>query len=287
MQIGVDPVRVGAEVVLSEDGENELLNRCAIAIGRGSQPVSHRVGMVVWRSRVHRQMVQGNREQVNANGKQICSERGPLLGCVLDMITNGSLPGSRQKRRFFSIGALLALGAMLQSSHALEVWDGPTITFTDQDGADPTQATNQDRITGNVWITRSAGSGQGGIYNARVESGYQHSLSPVGTEWASGALTNYASLIYTNWEAWTGLRPPDTVGQDAVLHVVSDDVYLSIQFTSWGVGRGGMSGFSYVRSTPSIPEPAPALLSLAGFGVIKGIQAYRSRRRRDVKRDAI
>jgi hypothetical protein len=55
MEIGVDSVRVGAQVVLSEDGENEVFYRCAIAIGSGPQPVSHRVGMVVWRSRLHMQ----------------------------------------------------------------------------------------------------------------------------------------------------------------------------------------------------------------------------------------
>jgi hypothetical protein len=203
------------------------------------------------------------------------------------MITNGSFPGSREKLVFFSIGVLLALGAMPQSSHALEVWDGPSITFTDPEGGDPTHPANQDRITASVWITRAAGSGQGGIYNARVETAYQHSLSPVGTEWASGQLTNYASLIYQNWEAWASNRPPDTVGQDAVLHVIPEDVYLSVQFTSWGVGHSGMSGFSYVRSTPSIPEPSSALLSLAGLGLIKGIQAYRWRRRRTVKCDAV
>jgi hypothetical protein len=199
------------------------------------------------------------------------------------MITDGSSPGFREKPRFISIVALLALGAMLQSTHALEVWNGPTITFIDPDGADPAQAINQDRITESVWITRSAGSGQGGIYNARVETGYQHSLSPVGTEWASGDLMNYASLVYQNWEAWTGNRPPDTVGQDAVLHIIPEDVYLAVQFTSWGIGRNGMSGFSYVRSTPSIPEPSSGLLSLAGLGLFEGVQAYRWRRRRSAK----
>jgi len=54
------------------------------------------------------------------------------------------------------------------------------------------------------------------------------------------------------------------IGQDAVLHLISDDIYLSIKFTGWG-GAGG--SFSYDRSTPTpVPEPsAYALILLAGL----------------------
>ena len=44
------------------------------------------------------------------------------------------------------------------------VWTGDVITFTKVDDADPTLATNQDRITDNVWITRDNAEG-GQIYN--------------------------------------------------------------------------------------------------------------------------
>ena len=47
---------------------------------------------------------------------------------------------------------LAALSAPL-SGRAATIWTGPTTTFTDVDGSDPTQAVNQDRLTPNVWIT--------------------------------------------------------------------------------------------------------------------------------------
>ena len=105
-----------------------------------------------------------------------------------------------------------------------ELWTGPAVDFANLVGSDPRLPENQDRLTLFVWLTRGPTQG---IYNAAVESGYTHSLSPVGTEWAYGALADYTSLIYQNWESWNGgapAGPPSTVGQDAVLHLIPDDV---------------------------------------------------------------
>jgi len=145
------------------------------------------------------------------------------------------------------------------SAHAATVWDGPTISFTKSNYANPLLAENQDRLTANVWITR--GSSQG-LFNANTESRFTHFVSPAGTEWANGSLENYATLSYTNWNHWAtsvNASPPATVGVQAVLHLIADDIYLSVQFTSWtgGAPGGGPSyggGFSYLRSTP-VPEP--------------------------------
>ena len=47
------------------------------------------------------------------------------------------------------------------------------------------------------------------------------------------------------------------VGQDAVVHLVTDDIYLSIRFTSWPTGhQTPPGGFSYVRSTAPISPPS-------------------------------
>jgi len=130
------------------------------------------------------------------------------------------------------------------------VWTGPLITYN-QPSPDPTQASNQDRITPDIWLTRAASKG---LFNAYSETNAT-ALSPTNTEWAFGTLDNYASLHYTNWLAWlNGQSPITLVGQPAVVHLISDDVYLSIQFTLWG--SMGSGGFAYQRSTP-----APANLS--------------------------
>ncbi len=161
-------------------------------------------------------------------------------------------------------------------SGAIEVWNGPLITFTNISGSDPNEATNQDRITSDVYLVRGA---LRGIYNAALEPSYSHLSSPVGTEWAYGQLNNYASLVYTDWEDWFGGKagggPPSTLGKDAVLHIIPEDIYLSIQFTSWGVRMGG---FSYVRSTPFAPEPSAGVMMLTGLGALRGFQYYRRRR---------
>src|SRR5436190_16686974 len=89
-------------------------------------------------------------------------------------------------------------------SLAATLWTGPSTTFVKLDGADFTQSTNQDRITASVWLTRAAGAG---LFNAASETFYSHYSSPTNTEWSYGALSNYATLTYTNWEGIFGGFP--------------------------------------------------------------------------------
>jgi len=137
------------------------------------------------------------------------------------------------------------------------VWTGPPITYN-QPSPDPTQASNQDRIAPDVWLTRAASKG---LFNAYSETNAT-ALSPTNTEWAFGTLDNYASLHYTNWLSWlNGRSPTNLVGQQVVVHLISDDIYLSMEFTLWGSMSSG--GFAYQRSTP-----APA--NLWGASVTSG-----------------
>jgi hypothetical protein len=165
------------------------------------------------------------------------------------------------------MGAAVCCGGAASGS---TVWNGPGTVFAKVDFADATLAANQDRITSNVWLTR--GSIQG-LFNAKNESGFTHLLTPSGTTWADGSLADYSGLSYTNWDSWANSHtggPPATIGVNAVVHLVADDVYLSIRFTAWtATGAGG--GFSYVRST----APAPASFGLLGLG---GIMLNRRRR---------
>src|SRR5579884_2335454 len=136
------------------------------------------------------------------------------------------------------------------------VWTGPTITFTDVAGSDPTQPANQDRLTPGVWITRGS---QQGIYNAATESGFTHFFSPQDTEWANGTTADYSSLSYTDWNTWAknvNGGPPGTVNVPAVMHLISEDIYLDVMFTSWG---GSAGGFSWQRSTPAPADVPPTV----------------------------
>ena len=70
----------------------------------------------------------------------------------------------------------------------------------------------------------------------------------MGTEWAYGTTANYASLDYGVWFYWG--NPPSSVGKDAVLHLIEDDIYIDIKFTSWDTRPNG-GAYSYERATPS------------------------------------
>jgi hypothetical protein len=172
-----------------------------------------------------------------------------------------------------TVTALLSVGIIgisvavlsLQPAEAATIWSGPKITFTKAAGADFTLPQNQDRITDNVWITR--GNVQG-IFNIKQESSYDKSStsgSPLGTQWAYGTTANISSLTFSNWLAWTVNNPVQTVGQDAVLYLVAEDIYIDIKFLSWDQRAGG---FSYERSTEAVPEPTSilGLLALGTFG---------------------
>ena len=125
------------------------------------------------------------------------------------------------------------------------VWSGELVTFTKTDGSDPNDESNQDRLTSNVWITRGNGGGQ--IYNAAVNSSANKELSPVGTEWAVGLLEDRATLTFENFRSAV-TKPQEVVDTNLVVHLIEDDIYLSVVFTSWSVGQKG--GFQYQRSTP-------------------------------------
>ena len=140
---------------------------------------------------------------------------------------------------------LVAVCALACPCGARTVWTGPTITFTKPDYADWTLPENQDRMTDNVWITRKVTQG---IFNIAQEAGYSFA-SPVDTEWAYGYAADYRDLTFAPWIVWNGQFPPGMVGEEAVVHLITDDIYIDIMFTSWtAFGQGG--GFSYERSSP-------------------------------------
>jgi len=124
------------------------------------------------------------------------------------------------------------------------IWDGEIITFSKENGADPTLTSSQDYITDNVKITRGNDGGQ--FYNIVVESSYDKDNSPVGSEWALGTIDEISTLVFEPFRAATG-KPINAVGKNMVLHLITDDIYLSVKIISWAKGKNG--GFTYERST--------------------------------------
>lgn len=156
------------------------------------------------------------------------------------------------------------------------------ISFSKAGFADSTLAANQDRITDSVWITRATSAG---LFNASTETLFLRSTSPADTEWAWAlagfnlgleiVASNYENLEFNTWvtaHGGSGGGPPSTVGVPGVLHLISEDIYIDIMFTNWGMTSESGGAFSYVRS--SVPEPNSALLLVIG---LLGLSGTRSR----------
>ena len=124
------------------------------------------------------------------------------------------------------------------------IWRGATISFNKQDGTNQNLEENQDRIRNNVWITRGNSGGQ--IFNIAINSTANKIESPVGTEWAIGTLDEIDNLSFDYFRN-TISRPKNVIGKNLVLHLIEDDIYLTVKFISWSQGKRG--GFSYERST--------------------------------------
>jgi PEP-CTERM motif len=169
------------------------------------------------------------------------------------------------------------------------VWAGPFITFTKPDFADPTLPVNQDRLTDHVWLTRLNARP---LFNIFVEEGPDDFTSPLDTEWAFGptqpgnpgpiTASNFANLVFDPFAPALGRLVGNNILRfgPGVLHLISEDIYLDIRFTSWTSGEVGGGGFSYIRSTAGpapVPEPATMLLVTSGLG---GVLYRRMRRRR-------
>lgn len=123
------------------------------------------------------------------------------------------------------------------------IWSGPIVQFSKEDGADFSQESNQDRITSNVWITRG---NAGQIFNIAKENSAVKTDSPVGTLWAKGTINNIDNLTFEPFRQAVG-QPKSVVGSDLVLYLVDDNIYISVKFTSWSQGQKG--GFAYERSS--------------------------------------
>jgi hypothetical protein len=162
---------------------------------------------------------------------------------------------------------LVALIVCAGAACAQEVYTGLDVEFAKGGFADITLPENQDRITDLVWITR--GNAQG-IFNIAQEESFQDqgipSPSPVGTRWAVGSAADWASLLFGTWGDVHGGKPPSLVGQDLVMHLVDDDIYIDVRFTAWGQGPPAGGSFAYRRS--AIPGGCNAADIAAPFGVL-------------------
>jgi len=161
-----------------------------------------------------------------------------------------------------TLGVLLGvlLGSAPTVAQAQEVWTGPDLAFTKGNFVPWSLPANQDEITANV---RFARKDTGPMFNAVVDPGGPSGCgggAPSDTEWATGSAANWAALTFEPLLPWADCSPTSVIGVNAVLHLISDDIYIDIRFTSWTQGGGG--GFGFVRST----ETPPTVPAMSGWG---------------------
>jgi hypothetical protein len=173
-------------------------------------------------------------------------------------------------RRLLGFGVALGLLVLPAAASAAPiVWTGPELAFSKPSGADFTQPQFQDALTPGVLLTRANTQG---IFNIALEAAFS-ATAPAGTTWATDlnnpgqtiAAANFAALAFTTWSlAYLNSPVTNAVGRAAVVHLVAEDIYLDLRFTSF---QGGVSGgaFAWVRSTPAVPEPSTALFVASGL----------------------
>jgi hypothetical protein len=173
------------------------------------------------------------------------------------------MPSSFRAQIRILLAVILSAASFGSRIEAQTVWSGFTKSFTKADGADGSLPENQDILTPNVTFARSFTTG---LYNASTEPNFLAGTSPDSTEWATDLVsgnesqiivaTNWAALSFTDWvDAFGGqgthALPTNLTTHNAVVHLISDNVYLDLKFTSWG--SAGAGGFSYLRAEPPGP----------------------------------
>ncbi len=153
-----------------------------------------------------------------------------------------------------TIRAVLAtiISFSMPAVHAGTIWNGPTTNFTQNVSG------TSDFLTSKVIISRG---GNFPVYNTVSEGAANKISSPADTEWAFGTLAN-TNLTYKSFYSFaTASSPGDVaagvINKNAVCHLKTDDIFLSVKFTAWGQNRTG--GFAYTRSTPPAVAPTPTV----------------------------
>ncbi len=153
------------------------------------------------------------------------------------------------------MGVLMGLSVINFSARAETVWSGPTTNFTQNANSDVL-------IPGVVSIHRQSTTY---LYNTNAES-FANIGTPSDTEWAFGTIANRHSLTF---EPFSQIHKD---GQDQgqhmntwltsgpmVLHIINQDIYVAVTFTSWAPGSLGGNTFTYARSTPAAVAPPPSV----------------------------
>ncbi len=171
----------------------------------------------------------------------------------------------RTNIRLFSVLHIVRIAALamvmmtVSLANASTVWTGPNFTYVQ-----PSPGAADVLVAGVVSLARGDNMP---LYNlAAGETFYNGTTSPTDTTWAFGSIADYQTLTYTNFATIrAGHTGPGGVfgayikNKPMVVHIVSQDIYLALEFTAWADFHVSGSGFTYIRSTPAVTPPTPSV----------------------------
>lgn len=157
-------------------------------------------------------------------------------------------------RKLFSPALFALLAGAGFPSRAETLWTGPVTNFV-QSADSPAD----ELVPGAVSLTRAYSQW---LYNPDAGDQGPAPGTPTDTEWAFGTIDNYQALFYQSFDSYrNGDLSSLLVGNPMVVHLVNEDIYLSLTFSQWPQ-HGGF--FAYTRSTPAAASPSGPILTAAG-----------------------
>ena len=155
--------------------------------------------------------------------------------------------------------ALFVMAVALAHSQAATFWTGPNVTWT-KSGSTPKDII----VAGKVELTRG---GRDVLFNTAAGESSPGATSPKDCLFAFGTLANATSLTYASMESLRNSNLGARIlNKDMVVHLVNEDIYFSIRFSTWG--SFGAGTVSYTRSTAAAaPPPTVSLTSPAANAV--------------------
>lgn len=127
------------------------------------------------------------------------------------------------------------------------IWRGRDVYFTKGTNDDWNDKAFQDSISSSTILTRA---NKQSIFNILSEQSYSET-SPENTEWAIGNIDDIENLNFCKFSCLAQGRPNRLINTPLVLHLIEENIYLSIVLTYWGGGQTNDPGaITYYRSTP-------------------------------------
>jgi hypothetical protein len=171
-------------------------------------------------------------------------------GTAAFVIASMLLMNNKQRHRALTscfggcVFVLVAIDSPL--TQAAILWTGPNISFTES-----ANSRSDVILAGKVVLTRA---GTNVLYNTAAGETSAGASSPADTGWTFGVISNFSTLRFQSLESirthGSGDLAALLLNRQMVMHLINEDIYLSVKFTAWGQHDSG--GFAYVRSTPAL-----------------------------------